>query len=375
MTSRLPAGSRAARVRARSRNRRRTRLRTTAPPTPRPTTNPTLAPPLAAWPPPAGSAVVGASTWLAVRLPVWSPSEPAGASAGSFAPISRCTTSSGPPPRWPRRTVRVKSARRVSRAAAGNTAPPQPGDRGRTRWPAAMGQPSQHAAIGGPAASGAEAGTALAPARRENRTSGPGAHAQPEPVCLRPAAVVRLKSTLAHCGSRCGAAGLVTASRRSGAPRRAVHFTAVQRARQRAPDPGAVLVPYAAPGCRSNRRPRLPARRWSACARWHRARRTSCSDYPVRAHGLPPTTRRPTTRLPRPASHALPPTPCLPRPAPHAPGTQSPGHGSGCRARRSPGHRSGCRARRAAATTTGVQQPQTSAPRTSVSRTGHGFGP
>jgi hypothetical protein len=304
MTSRLPAGSRAARVRARSRNRRRTRLRTTAPPTPRPTTNPTLAPPLAAWPPPAGSAVVGASTWLAVRLPVWSPSEPAGASAGSFAPISRCTTSSGPPPRWPRRTVRVKSARRVSRAAAGNTAPPQPGDRGRTRWPAAMGQPSQHAAIGGPAASGAEAGTALAPARRENRTSGPGAHAQPEPVCLRPAAVVRLKSTLAHCGSRCGAAGLVTASRRSGAPRRAVHFTAVQRARQRAPDPGAVLVPYAAPGCRSNRRPRLPARRWSACARWHRARRTSCSDYPVRAHGLPPT-----TRLPRPASHALPPTP------------------------------------------------------------------
>jgi hypothetical protein len=43
-----------------------------------------------------------------------------------------------------------------------------------------------------------EARTPFPAPGRENRTARPGAHAQPEPVSPGPAAVVRLKSTLAH---------------------------------------------------------------------------------------------------------------------------------------------------------------------------------
>jgi hypothetical protein len=50
--------------------------------------------------------------------------------------------------------------------------------------------------------SDADAGTALAPARRQHRPAGPGAHAQPEPVRLRATAIVRLKRALAHGNSR-----------------------------------------------------------------------------------------------------------------------------------------------------------------------------
>jgi hypothetical protein len=55
-----------------------------------------------------------------------------------------------------------------------------------------------------PAASDADASAPFPAPGRENRTAGPGAHAQPEPVRLGPAAVVRLKSTLTHWSSRCG---------------------------------------------------------------------------------------------------------------------------------------------------------------------------
>ena len=49
-----------------------------------------------------------------------------------------------------------------------------------------------------PAGSGRQAGAALGAAGREDRTAGPGAHAQPEAVGLRAPTVVRLVGALAH---------------------------------------------------------------------------------------------------------------------------------------------------------------------------------
>jgi hypothetical protein len=46
--------------------------------------------------------------------------------------------------------------------------------------------------------SGAEARAALVASRRENGAASAGAHAQPEAVGLRPAAVVRLERALTH---------------------------------------------------------------------------------------------------------------------------------------------------------------------------------
>ncbi len=57
--------------------------------------------------------------------------------------------------------------------------------------------------------SGAQARPALPAARSQDRTARACPHAQPEPVRLRPTAVVGLKCTLTHCDSRCGATGLV----------------------------------------------------------------------------------------------------------------------------------------------------------------------
>ncbi len=117
MTSRLPAGRLLARARATSRSRRRTRLRTTAPPTARLTTNPTRAgtePPR----PAAHSDAPCASECLPGRTSR-RPPRPAGGS--SAFPIKRCTVSSVPTPRRPRRTARSKSVRRRILAAAGNT--------------------------------------------------------------------------------------------------------------------------------------------------------------------------------------------------------------------------------------------------------------
>lgn len=54
----------------------------------------------------------------------------------------------------------------------------------------------------GAATSGTEAGAALVAARRENGAASAGAHAQPEAVGLRPAAVVRLERALTHRSSR-----------------------------------------------------------------------------------------------------------------------------------------------------------------------------
>jgi hypothetical protein len=53
-------------------------------------------------------------------------------------------------------------------------------------------------------ASNADALAPLPAPGRKDRAPGPGAHAQAEAMCLRPAAVVRLKSTLTHWSSRCG---------------------------------------------------------------------------------------------------------------------------------------------------------------------------
>jgi len=67
-----------------------------------------------------------------------------------------------------------------------------------------LGSTSGHplAAPGPAEPSGAEARAALVATRRENGTAGAGAHAQPEAVGLRPAAVVRLERALAHRNSR-----------------------------------------------------------------------------------------------------------------------------------------------------------------------------
>ena len=61
-------------------------------------------------------------------------------------------------------------------------------------------------------------GAALAAPRGENGAASPGAHAQPEPVRLRAAAVVRLERTLAHWGSRYGGRIVRSDTRASRAP-------------------------------------------------------------------------------------------------------------------------------------------------------------
>src|SRR6476469_5147897 len=73
----------------------------------------------------------------------------------------------GRPARRPDRTTAVNSGRRRRRACAGNT-------------------------------SGGELLATLAPTTGEDRPARAGPHAQPEPVVLRPTAVVRLERALAH---------------------------------------------------------------------------------------------------------------------------------------------------------------------------------
>src|SRR4051812_48165820 len=73
----------------------------------------------------------------------------------------------GRPARRPDRTTVVNSGRRRRRACAGNT-------------------------------SGGELLATLAPTTGEDRPARAGPHAQPEPVGLRPTAVVRLERALAH---------------------------------------------------------------------------------------------------------------------------------------------------------------------------------
>jgi hypothetical protein len=90
-------------------------------------------------------------------------------------------------------------------------APPHPGCSGKHD----IGPGTRRYAARGPVfpsrttLSGAQTYPALPAARRKDRTARARSHAQPEPVSFRPTAVVRLKCALAHCDSRCGAAGLV----------------------------------------------------------------------------------------------------------------------------------------------------------------------
>ena len=106
---------------------------------------------------------------------------------GSSRPgrTSRWPVSSARPARPPPRTAAENSARCRIRAAAGST--------------------GYHRGTGWLRRSDTDPGAALAAPRGENGAAGPGAHAQPEPVRLRAAAVVRLERTLAHWGSRYGA--------------------------------------------------------------------------------------------------------------------------------------------------------------------------
>ena len=156
-TTRAPHGSRPSRSRTRCRSRRTTRCRSTDPPTARPTTKPTRAGP-------SGSA------------------GPAGAST--------CTASAPRVARRPRRTVSVKSWRRVNRVARGSTAWPRrcPDERTACR-------PRSPRSRGG---SRRQLGATLAAPSSDDGPPGAGAH--PEPEAVRPGAttVVRLKGALAH---------------------------------------------------------------------------------------------------------------------------------------------------------------------------------
>jgi hypothetical protein len=136
-TTNAPAGKAANRDRIRCRSRRCTRCRTTEPPTARPTTKPTF-----------GCTAV---------------------------PRPRCTTTEPRPARRPRCTAVAKSSRRVRRAAAGSN----------VRDPRTS------------LASGRQFSPALTPPGRNDGAPSTGAHAQPEPVGLRAATVVRLERTLA----------------------------------------------------------------------------------------------------------------------------------------------------------------------------------
>ncbi len=153
----LPGGSCPRRSRTTCRSRRFTAVRTVARPTALLTTKP------------ARGAVTAFSTAYGCS---W-PRGRSGVGPAAPGPGYRCTTSDGRPTRRPRRTAVVKSWRRRSRFPAGSTT----------------------------AGSGGQARATLGAARGDDRTSGPGAHAQPEAVGLRAAAVVRLERALAHSGA------------------------------------------------------------------------------------------------------------------------------------------------------------------------------
>ena len=84
--------------------------------------------------------------------------------------------------------------------AAARAAPPcdDRGEVGRAPHPVGRGQHGGERTRGRRRPSGRQFAAALAAARSEDRAAGAGAHAQPEAVRLRPAAVVRLEGALAH---------------------------------------------------------------------------------------------------------------------------------------------------------------------------------
>ena len=147
-TNREPLGRVARRSRTTCRSRRFTRFRVTASPTARLTTKPAR-----------GSAA-----------------------ASSDAGTSRWTTRRARPTRRPCQTAAAKSGRRRSREGAGNTSESEIG-------------------LGG------QRLAALAATSREDGAPGAGAHAQPETMRLRAAAIVRLERALAH-GRAPGEVGL-----------------------------------------------------------------------------------------------------------------------------------------------------------------------
>jgi hypothetical protein len=96
----------------------------------------------------------------------------------------------------------VARQQRTTRAAA---TPDRLGELRLTPHPGRCGKHRGSPWNGSPRSSDANPRAALATARGKHRAAGPGAHAQPKPMRLRAASVVRLKRTLAHWGSRYGA--------------------------------------------------------------------------------------------------------------------------------------------------------------------------
>src|SRR5215472_17104921 len=104
---------------------------------------------------------------------------PTSGGAGSSRRTSRWPVTSGRPARLPARVAAVKSTPRRIRAPAGSMT-----------TPASRG-------------SDANALAALPATCRQDGAARPSAHAQPEAMRLRPAAIVRLECALAHRVSRC----------------------------------------------------------------------------------------------------------------------------------------------------------------------------
>ena len=220
-TRRLPPGSKPRYPRARCRSRRRTVFLTTAEPTALLTTNPTRA-----------------ASELSGRT-------------------SRCPDTSGRPALLPPRVASANSALRRILAAAGSMI--------RSR----------------PATSDADARATLPAPGREDRAASPGAHAQAEAMSLRPAAVVRLKSTLTHLELQVRRVCIKTAIKTSGITTcRYYEDQASQRFTCKAQAAALSLADF------NNRQPRThPCDRphlYQAAIQLHRSTRTSSSYAPGR---------------------------------------------------------------------------------------------
>ena len=172
-TTRLPAGSRANRSWTRWRSRRLTTLRTTAGPTALLTTKPARGGGACS------TSACGSSATVLRRVSGWYgravPRTCSGPPGSVDSCLNRWTTKWGRPALRPRRTAIAKSSRRLSRLSAGST------ERS--------------------ANSGGQLRATLAATGSKDGATGTGAHAQPEPVGLRPATVVRLEGALAHSGA------------------------------------------------------------------------------------------------------------------------------------------------------------------------------
>jgi hypothetical protein len=114
--------------------------------------------------------------------------------------VNRCPVTVGRPARVPRRTARVNSVRCRILDSLGSTSghPEVAAKHENAARPPHQRAPRSARKQAPCKRSGAEARAPLVASCRENGTASAGAHAQPETVGLRPAAVVRLERALAH---------------------------------------------------------------------------------------------------------------------------------------------------------------------------------